>query len=56
MVTVNGIKYYLTKEELRKLKAACKYMNLAWEAQAARPQVALRLIRQYHGILMGWSV
>jgi hypothetical protein len=41
------VKYALTVTELRELKIVCKYCHLAWQAQAARPEVARRMIRAY---------
>ena len=41
------IKYNLTKAELRELKAACACMKLRYEAQAARPRIARKLISMY---------
>ena len=48
---MDGIKYNLTEQELRELREACRAMKLPWEAQAARPESARKLIEMYKTML-----
>jgi hypothetical protein len=49
------IKYYLTDKEQKELRAACEYMNLRFEAQAARPKIARKLIFVHKKVIKEWG-
>ena len=38
---------YLNKAELSNLRKVCKYTKLSYQAMAARPEVARKLIREH---------
>ena len=38
--------YFITREGLKRIKAAAKYAGLSWQAIAARPKTARKLVER----------
>lgn len=51
----NGCYSYLSKAELRQLRLVCRFTRLPFQAQAARPNVARELIREYLDEARTWA-
>jgi hypothetical protein len=50
-----GLYSYLSKTELRQLRLVCRFTRLGFEALAARPEVARKLIEKHLSNARTWA-